>query len=271
MRIVCPSCSAKYNLDDSRVPPQGASIKCPKCKHSFIVKPGAGSVPPTAAAPPPPPSSPPEPPDNTLPPPPSASFSPASTESPIPLPGQGSGEETQVAPPQGETGANSALADTVSGRVAHASDAIPLPGHGFAPPPSGEEDDSGGISMDDIFGGEAMPPPPADQESESTSVEELADIFGEATPPSGASFVSLSTENPANSGDGNAHDDLGEGRTDSGDCIARRRRRTKEVSGGSGAQGFLRQRDWGDRPRVESPRRTPRGANSPRPRLGRRP
>lgn len=55
MKISCPNCSAAYELDDSRVPPAGLSIKCPKCKNPFTVhrkggeaaKPGApkGAVP----------------------------------------------------------------------------------------------------------------------------------------------------------------------------------------------------------------------------------
>ena len=212
MRIVCPSCSAKYNLDDSRVPPQGASIKCPKCKHSFIVKPGADAAPAPAPTTPVPAASAPPPPENPLPSPPPAVSAPSASaleDGPIPLPGQGPGDQTQVAVPGSNTGANAALADTVSGRVAHASDAIPLPGHGLMSPPSEvSEEDSAGISMDDIFGDDAMSQPPQDEEPETTSVEELADIFGSDTPPSGASFVSLSTESPETSGDGHAHDDI---------------------------------------------------------------
>lgn len=37
MKISCPNCSAAYELDDSRVPPAGLSIKCPKCKNPFTV------------------------------------------------------------------------------------------------------------------------------------------------------------------------------------------------------------------------------------------
>src|SRR5256884_9591596 len=43
VKISCPNCSAAYELDDSRVPPAGLSIKCPKCKNPFTVhrpKPG---------------------------------------------------------------------------------------------------------------------------------------------------------------------------------------------------------------------------------------
>ena len=45
MKISCPNCSAAYELDDSRVPPAGLSIKCPKCKNPFTVhKPKAGEA-----------------------------------------------------------------------------------------------------------------------------------------------------------------------------------------------------------------------------------
>ena len=37
MKISCPTCAAAYELDDSRVPPAGLSIKCPKCKNPFTV------------------------------------------------------------------------------------------------------------------------------------------------------------------------------------------------------------------------------------------
>ena len=37
MQITCPSCSAQYNVDEARIPPQGASIKCPRCQHQFVV------------------------------------------------------------------------------------------------------------------------------------------------------------------------------------------------------------------------------------------
>jgi predicted Zn finger-like uncharacterized protein len=43
VKISCPNCPAAYELDDSRIPPAGLSIKCPRCKTPFIVhkpKPG---------------------------------------------------------------------------------------------------------------------------------------------------------------------------------------------------------------------------------------
>src|SRR5438128_468541 len=45
MRSQCPNCPAAYELDDSRVPPAGLSIKCPKCKTPFTVhRPKAGEA-----------------------------------------------------------------------------------------------------------------------------------------------------------------------------------------------------------------------------------
>jgi predicted Zn finger-like uncharacterized protein len=37
LKISCPNCAASYELDDSRVPTAGLSIKCPKCKNPFTV------------------------------------------------------------------------------------------------------------------------------------------------------------------------------------------------------------------------------------------
>ena len=31
MRITCPGCSAEFNVDDGRIPPQGTTVRCPKC------------------------------------------------------------------------------------------------------------------------------------------------------------------------------------------------------------------------------------------------
>ncbi len=47
MQITCPSCSAQYSVNEARIPPQGVSIKCPKCERSFTVQApaAAGGVP----------------------------------------------------------------------------------------------------------------------------------------------------------------------------------------------------------------------------------
>ncbi len=36
MKIICPKCGADYNINDSKIPPEGLHIKCPKCLHSFV-------------------------------------------------------------------------------------------------------------------------------------------------------------------------------------------------------------------------------------------
>ena len=37
MKISCPKCPAVYELDESRIPAAGLSIKCPKCQTPFTV------------------------------------------------------------------------------------------------------------------------------------------------------------------------------------------------------------------------------------------
>ena len=41
MIVTCASCLTKFNLDDSRVPPKGAKVRCSRCKHVFFVPPPA--------------------------------------------------------------------------------------------------------------------------------------------------------------------------------------------------------------------------------------
>lgn len=48
MIVQCPKCDAKYNLPDGKIGPDGAKLRCGKCKHVFL----AGKK---AVAPPPPP------------------------------------------------------------------------------------------------------------------------------------------------------------------------------------------------------------------------
>lgn len=43
MIVTCASCLTKFHLDDARVPPRGAKVRCSRCKHVFfIVPPGEG-------------------------------------------------------------------------------------------------------------------------------------------------------------------------------------------------------------------------------------
>src|SRR5262245_45149923 len=60
MRVSCPSCHTTYNIDDKRVPPGGAKLKCPKCQTLFPIKPPPSTTDdavPLPGTPPKPPSS----------------------------------------------------------------------------------------------------------------------------------------------------------------------------------------------------------------------
>src|SRR6478672_3878096 len=43
MKVTCPSCQTNYNIDDKRIPPGGAKIKCAKCQNTFPVRPAAAA------------------------------------------------------------------------------------------------------------------------------------------------------------------------------------------------------------------------------------
>src|SRR5262245_46837950 len=50
MKVSCPSCGTNYNIDDKRIPPGGAKLKCAKCQSTFPIKRdgaavGAGAAP----------------------------------------------------------------------------------------------------------------------------------------------------------------------------------------------------------------------------------
>lgn len=93
MRVSCPSCQTNYNIDDKRVPPGGAKLKCSKCQTLFPIKAAAEAVPlPGSGAP------------------------PAPVSGAIPLPGSG-------APPAPASGAI-----PLPGLSAAQPTAIPLPG-----------------------------------------------------------------------------------------------------------------------------------------------
>ncbi|MFW5968058.1 MAG: zinc-ribbon domain-containing protein, partial [Persicimonas sp.] len=40
MNVTCPSCSAEFDVDSSRVPASGLSMRCPECSHTFRVQAG---------------------------------------------------------------------------------------------------------------------------------------------------------------------------------------------------------------------------------------
>ncbi|MHB1844002.1 MAG: zinc-ribbon domain-containing protein, partial [Deltaproteobacteria bacterium] len=106
MNLSCPSCQAKYSVDDSRLPATGLKMRCPKCATNFLVT-KAGAAPLADAAVPLPAASG-APPARRQ----AAGAAPGGS---VPLPGSGS----RPAPPRAPPGASSG--------------AVPLPG--LAPPP----------------------------------------------------------------------------------------------------------------------------------------
>jgi len=38
MKAQCPNCDAVYQIDDSKIPDKGASVKCKKCETRFQIK-----------------------------------------------------------------------------------------------------------------------------------------------------------------------------------------------------------------------------------------
>ena len=38
MKVSCPSCQTNYNIDDKRIPPGGAKLKCARCQNTFPIK-----------------------------------------------------------------------------------------------------------------------------------------------------------------------------------------------------------------------------------------
>lgn len=138
MKISCPSCRAAFQLDDSRVPPAGLSIKCPRCKGPFTVqrpkageedkivegKIASGAVPLPAGAGP--------------------RGAPAGGSGAVPLPGN--------------AGAAGRPAAAAGAGAARGGSAIPLPGQGAGqpsrPPPAAAGDDPFGPD-------DAAPTPPS--------------------------------------------------------------------------------------------------------------
>src|SRR5581483_9746554 len=58
MILTCPSCGTRYSVDGSKFPPQGRTVRCAKCGHSWHQAPEAAAEPevvqdtPLAAPPP---------------------------------------------------------------------------------------------------------------------------------------------------------------------------------------------------------------------------
>ncbi len=139
MRVSCPACHTAYNVDEAKIPPGGANLKCAKCKGSFPVRRGAGAEP--AAGPGFAPSAPPVPmpggrPGPAIPLPgssdatrPAAPFPSAADASrlAVPLPGVRSPSAPSLfdlPPPE----------QTVASRPPEKPELVPLPGAGAEPP-----------------------------------------------------------------------------------------------------------------------------------------
>jgi predicted Zn finger-like uncharacterized protein len=54
MILVCPSCEAKFNVPDGAIPPEGRTVRCAKCKHSWKAFPAQLKRTPPSAPPAPP-------------------------------------------------------------------------------------------------------------------------------------------------------------------------------------------------------------------------
>ena len=50
MKVSCPSCQTNYNIDDKRIPPGGAKLKCARCQNTFPIKPDESASAPAPAA-----------------------------------------------------------------------------------------------------------------------------------------------------------------------------------------------------------------------------
>lgn len=127
MRVSCPSCQTNYNIDDKRVPPGGAKLKCSKCQTLFPIKaaapgdqsgaiplPGAGGAPATGGAIPLP-----------------GSAAPPASSGAIPLPGSAAPPSSGGAIPlPGSAGPSPSASGAIPlpGITAAAPAAIPLPG-----------------------------------------------------------------------------------------------------------------------------------------------
>jgi predicted Zn finger-like uncharacterized protein len=48
MKVSCPSCQTNYNIDDKRIPPGGAKLKCARCQNTFPIKPAEAASAPAA-------------------------------------------------------------------------------------------------------------------------------------------------------------------------------------------------------------------------------
>ncbi len=58
MIVQCENCGTKYNIEDSKITPEGVKVRCSKCKHIFTAKPNSDTpaAAPIPASPPTPPT-----------------------------------------------------------------------------------------------------------------------------------------------------------------------------------------------------------------------
>jgi predicted Zn finger-like uncharacterized protein len=106
MKVSCPSCQTNYNIDDKRIPPGGAKLKCARCQNTFPVRPPSDGMPTPMAIPLP------------------GSAAPQSAAIPLP----GSAAPASAAIPLPGSAAPQSAAIPLPGSAAPASAAIPLPG-----------------------------------------------------------------------------------------------------------------------------------------------
>ncbi|MGZ3459834.1 MAG: zinc-ribbon domain-containing protein, partial [Archangium sp.] len=137
MKVSCPSCQTNYNIDDKRIPPGGAKLKCARCQNTFPIKADESvSEPAPAAVPLPGP----------------AESAPTHAVS-IPVPRAAYRDPAESAP----TRAMSIPVPSAAYRDAPPAEAIPLPG---APPSTDYAGTEGGFDYG-APAGEAIPLPGA--------------------------------------------------------------------------------------------------------------
>ncbi|HVG61358.1 MAG TPA: zinc-ribbon domain-containing protein, partial [Hyalangium sp.] len=137
MKVSCPTCQTNYNIDDKRIPPGGAKLKCAKCQNTFPIRapsdgvatpaaiPLPGTAAPQSAAIPLPGSAAPQSAAIPLP----GSAAPQSAAIPLP----GAAEPYSAAIPLPGSAASQSAAIPLPGAAEPYSDAIPLPGAAPAP------------------------------------------------------------------------------------------------------------------------------------------
>jgi predicted Zn finger-like uncharacterized protein len=193
MKVSCPSCQTNYNIDDKRIPPGGAKLKCARCQNTFPIKPGGEATAPAAP-----------PPVTTQ----AAIPLPGATQAAIPLPGATAPQADPYA--AYDEGDMSGRWDAESTRVvsmpvpsaaygdsAATSQAIPLPGaqDAYGAPPEYEPEAATRADLAYIPpSSEAIPLPGADPYAADVPSTESIPLPGADTgsiplpPPPGSSF-----------------------------------------------------------------------------------